>query len=108
MAKISLNIYDKNDKTKISKTYEADGYDLMLGTVEDFMEIIDVDKINDEMEVVKMAARGYNQLKPLLKDIFPGLTDQEYRCVKVNDLVYTIIQLGSAIVENFKGLNSKN
>ena len=68
---LRLNIYKKGDNSKIEKTLEAEGYDLMLGTVEDFMEIIDIDKLNDKNEVAKMAVKGYKQLKPLIMDIFP-------------------------------------
>ena len=109
MAKISLNIYDKNDKTKVAKTLETEGYMLMLGTVEDFMDIIDIDKINDTNEVAKMALKGYQQLKPLIMDIFPELTDEDYRCISVNDLIVLIMDIGASIMENFDFLKkSKN
>lgn len=108
MAKIELNIYKAENKKEIEKTYEAEGYDLMLGTVEDFMEIIDVDKIDNNIEVAKMVMKGYNQIKPLVMDIFPELTDEEYKRIKVNDLVQTIIQIGTSVVENLKALNSGN
>lgn len=107
MAMITLNIYSAEDKSVIEKTYETDGYDLMLGTVEDFMEIIDVDKLDDNMELFKMVMAGYGQLKPLIKDVFPGLTDDEYKRIKVNDLVNTIFQLGTAVIESIAHLNSQ-
>lgn len=106
MGQITINIYDK--KKKLAKTLEADGYDLMLGTVEDFMGIIDVDKLGDNMEVAKMVVAGYDQIKPLLMDVFPDLTDEDYRNIKVSDLVKTIVQLGYAVVDTFKNLKTKN
>ena len=106
MAKITLNIYDKNDKTKVEKTLEAEGYELMLGTVEDFMDIIDIDKLGDEKEVAKMAFKGYKQLKPLIMDIFPELQDDEYKRIKVSDLVRLIIQIGTAVVEQLDFIKS--
>lgn len=106
MGQIKLNIYD--DKKKIAKTLEVDGYDLMLGTVEDFMGVIDVDKIGDNMEVAKMVVKGYDQIKPLLMDVFPDLTDEDFRHIKVNELVQTIVQLGYAVVDTFKNLKTKN
>ena len=105
---ISINIYDKDDKRKIAKTYTADGYDLMLGTVEDFMKIIDVDKLSDNIEVAKMISKGFGQLKPLLKDVFPELTDEDFKNVKVNDLVRTIIQIGTSVVEGLDVLKTGN
>lgn len=106
MASIKLNIYDKHDKRKIEKTLEADGYDLMMGTVDDFINIIDLDKINDKTEVAKMAAKGYKQLKPLVMDIFPELEDDDYRRIKANDLVRLIVQIGTSIMESMDILSS--
>ena len=106
MAKISLNIYDNNDKSKVTKTLETEGYDLMMGTVDDFINIIDLDKINDKNEVAKMAAKSYKQLKPLIMDIFPELQDEDYRNIKVTDLVRLIVQIGTSIMDNMDILKS--
>ena len=106
MATIKLNIYDKNDKTKVEKTLEAEGYELMLGTVEDFMDIIDIDKLGDQTEVAKMVIKGYSQLKPLIMDIFPELQNDEYRRIKVSELVRVVVQIGTAVVENLDLIKS--
>ena len=103
-----MNIMDAKDKGKIEKTYKADGYDLLMGTVEDFMDIIDVDKLDDKAEVAKMVLKCMDQIKPLIKDVFPELTDEEFKRVKVNDLVNTIGLIGASVVENLDFLKSKN
>lgn len=108
MSVIKLNIYKKDNKKEIEKTLTADGYELMLGTVEDFMNVIDIEKVGDSTEVAKMVVKGYSQIKPLLKDIFPELTDEDFKHVKVNDLVRTIIQLGTAVVESLDTLKTGN
>lgn len=108
MATISLKITSKEDKKKVEKFYTAEGYDLMLGTVEDFMDIIDIDKLGNNIELAKMVLKGYGQLKPLIMDIFPELTDDEYRRIKVNDLISTISQVGKSVIENLDILKSGN
>ena len=105
---ITLTIYKQGSKKEIEKTYEAEGYDLMLGTVEDFMQIIDVNKMGDSMEVAKMITKGYGKLKPLLKDVFPEVTDEELNRTKVAELVKTIMQIGLAIGDSLKELKSGN
>lgn len=105
---ISLNIYRADDKSKIEKTYKTDSYDLMFGTVEEFMRIIDLDKINDNAEVAKMVTKGFGQIKPLLHDVFPELTDEELKRTKVSDLIQTILQIAVAVTENLRELNSGN
>lgn len=107
MAEITLNIYGAG-KEKI-KTLTASGYDLMMGTVEDFMQIIDVDKLNDNMEVAKMVLNGFSQLKPLLKDVFPEMTDEDFKGIKIKELTSTIMQIGTSVVESLRVLkNEKN
>lgn len=109
MAKISLNIYDPHDKRKIAKKLEVDGYDLMLGTIEDFVSIIDLNKIDDSIEIAKMAAKSYKQLKPLVMDIFPEVTDEDYRNIKAAELGTLIMAIGASILEDFNEFkNSKN
>ena len=105
---VKLNIYGENKE--IVKTYTVEGYDLKMGTIEDFVDIFDVDDLSDKATLVKMVIKGYRQIKPLMKDVFPGLTDEEFRNVSLNNLTETISQLGAAIVENlgiFKQGNSQ-
>lgn len=108
MAQIELKIYKENSKTDVEKTYTADGYELMLGTVEDFMNIIDIEKLGDNIEAAKMMLKCYKQLMPLLKDIFPDITDEEIKRVKVNELVGTFMQVGKAIIDGFDVLKKGN
>ena len=105
---ITLNVYEADDKNKVKKTYKTEGYDLMLGTVEEFMRIIDVEKLGDSVEVAKMIVKGYGQIKPLLRDVFPGITDEELNRVKVTELAQTIMQIGMAVADSLKVLNQGN
>lgn len=107
MAEITLNIY-KADKKEIEKTYTTKGYKLMYGTVKNFMEIIDLDKIDDNSEVAKMILKGYDQIEPLILDIFPDLLEEELRRTGVDDIVLMIKQTASAIGESLGLLKSKN
>ena len=107
-AMISLKVYARDDKRKVEKEYTAEVYELMLGTVEDFMKIIDIDKLGDSVEVAKMIAKGYGQLKPLLRDVFPEITDEELNRTKVVELAQTVIQIGLSIGDSLKELSSGN
>lgn len=105
---IYLNIYKEGSKTEVEKVYTAQGYDLMLGTVEDFMNIIDLDKLNDQTEVAKMIVKGFSKIKVLLHDVFPEATDDELNRTRISDLIQTIIQIGLAVGDSIKELKSGN
>lgn len=108
MAEIKLNIYDRTTK-EIEKTYTVNSIDLMFGTVEDILNVVDIDKLGDQTEVVKMIVKGWAQLKPFLKDIFPGLTDEEIKGVKINEMIPVFMQIFAGISENMGVLvNGKN
>lgn len=103
-----LNVYSV-DKKEIEKVYRVDSLDLMFGTVEDIINVIDIDKINDNTAVAMMIVKAWWQLKPFLKDIFPGVTDDEIKRVKINEMIPLFSDIFAAIGENIGLLvNEKN
>lgn len=109
---LKLNIYEKK---KIIKTYTAETYDLMFGTVEDFINVIDINNIDLENKegLIKVASKvvvsALDIIKPLLKDVFDGLTDEELRNTKISEIVDVVIQIIKfAIKEMGKGFKQKN
>lgn len=105
MADLKLNIYDGKS---IEKTYVAEEIDIMFGTVEDLLDVIDFDNLNDEKEVVKVVIKTLNNLKPFLKQIFDGLTDDEIKRTKVKELVPLFVDIVKYTMDELKALMSKN
>ena len=105
MADLKLNIYNGKN---IEKTYTADEIDIMFGTVEDLLDVIDFDNLNDEKEVVKVVIKTLNNLKPFLKQIFDGLTDDEIKRTKVKELVPLFVDIVTYTMDELKALMSKN
>ena len=75
---MKLNIYDHKE---VIKTYEANEYELMFGTVEDMIDAAKLDKIESgtDAEIVMAATNlvttSMDNVKDLLKYFFDGLTD---------------------------------
>ena len=108
MATLYLNIYSAENKKDIDKTYTCESYDLMLGTVEDLMQMFDVDAMTDNLAVTRMVAKSYAKLKPFIKDIFTGVTDEELKRVKVKELIPTFIDVFKSIVEDLEIIKAGN
>lgn len=106
MSTLQINIY-KNQR-EVEKTYTAQTYDLMLGTVEDLMEIIDFDKLKSREEMTVMIVQCYKLLLPLLYDIFEGITAEDLRKIKVKELVPLFISIIENIVKDLSILPKKN
>lgn len=109
---LKLNIYEKR---KIIKTYTAETYDLMFGTVEDLLNIIDIDNIQagDKTELIKAVAKvlahSMDIVKPLLKDVFEGLTDEELRNTSIKEIVDVLSNIVTYSINQItKGNNGKN
>lgn len=106
-----LNIYDK--EKNVVKTYKTDTYDLMFGTMEDIAKAVDIDNLEtiNNAEIVKLIGRlmtsGMGTVKNLMKDIFPGLTDEELKNTKIveitNVLLDAVVFTVAQLYESFGG-----
>lgn len=109
---LKLNIYEKK---KVVKTYTAETYDLMFGTVEDLIDLIDLEQLKNgtDAEIIKLVGKviisGMGIIKPLLKDIFEGLTDEELKNTKVSEISTALVEIVKfSISQIAKGTNGKN
>lgn len=97
--KLELQIPKKKNKKEIEKTYTAEGYDLPFGVVNNVLETLDFEKINDlKDDDVKIALgfailKNIKEVKPLILDIFEGLTEEELNRVGVSKLVPIFIKI---------------
>lgn len=89
---IKLNIYNGN---AIEKVYTAETIDFSFGVIEDILDALDLEsmKTNSKTELAGIIIKCSKQLKPFLKDMFPGVTDEEIRRTHIQNLI-----------EVFKGL----
>lgn len=87
---LKLNVYKGRE---VEKTYTTDTYDLMYGIVEDILGVLDLEKMTDNLEVAKMVINLMPQIKPFLKDVFEGLTDEELRRTKVKELIAVFVNI---------------
>lgn len=102
---IKLNIYEKNE---IKKTYTAQGFNLTMGTLEDLIALINLNDLNDKGAMLNAVVKGYEKFKPVIFEAFEGLTEDDYKKVRLTDLVETVMQVGTSAVENLKILQTKN
>lgn len=105
---LKLNIYSGK---KIEKTYTTDTYDLMYGTIEDLTNAIDfeqfssIEKINNN-ELGGIVLKLLPQVKPLLKTIFDGITDEEIKRTKVKELIPVFVEAFKYAFSEIKELGS--
>lgn len=106
-----MTIYENK---KLVKTYTAETYDLMFGTVEDIAEAMNLDnlKTGSDVEIIGLAVdlikRNMTAVKDLLKDIFDGLTDDEIKHARVRDIARVLVDVVKYTISQLKSGDSKN
>lgn len=104
---MKLNIY-KNQK-EIERTIEVDQYDIMFGTIEDILSIIDqLDLLEDDEGIYALIKDNLPKIKGLLKDIFIGVTDDELKRIKIKELVPLFQELLATVNTSIGGDTEKN
>jgi hypothetical protein len=109
---MKLSIYKKG---QVEKTYTAETYDLMFGTVEDVADAVDLDslKTGSDVEIIKMIGNlvlnSMDTVKNLLKDIFDGVTDEELKRTKVKEIASVLLEVVKFTIAQISlGNNGKN
>lgn len=108
---LKLNIYDKNE---VIKSYVTDTYEVKFGTLEDLLSVLDTNvAINNRVELVNSILlclpKCKDVIKPLFKDIFDGITDEELKkCSlrEMSDVLYKVVLF--TIIQIAEGNKSKN
>ena len=96
-----LKIYDGKN---VVKEYRAETLDLSFGVVEDILDALDFENMTDQKQLAGMIVKASKQLRPFLRDVFDGVTDDEIRHTRINNLVsifkdlysYAMTELGAA------------
>lgn len=105
---MKLNIYA--NQRDIEKTYEADAYDLMYGTVEDILDVLDGVTMKDATneDFIRVISENRDKLNELLFDIFPDLQESDLRKIKVKELIPLFIELFSFVKDSLTSSKAKN
>ena len=88
---LKLNVY--ND-TGIEKTYVVQDFRLKTGVCEDILEIVEIDKFSnlqnlsddDALQLLPMLMKLSRQFKPIMMQVFPELTEEEYRNTDMSEV----------------------
>lgn len=96
---LTLNIYDASGK-EVIKTVKSNTFDLMFGTIVKLMDLLKIENVDNNLEVLKMIYGAWNEIKEVLSTVFPDVSEDDWKHVKVKELIPIIIEIGKfAITE---------
>ena len=94
----------RTSQTEVSKVVTAEAYDIMFGTVEDILGLLDaVGDGSDDSAVIRAVVGNWEKLCTLLLDVFSDLTREDLKHIKVREVVPVMIGLFRYVVEGFGG-----
>lgn len=107
---LNLNIYRGRN---VEKVYTANEFDIMFGTVEDLIELVDADRLSGNVSdtdfiaaIVVLLKGGFSQVKSLLKEVFPDVTDEELKRTKMKEIVSILVQILKYGLSEMSGASS--
>lgn len=90
--KLELEIPKQENRKEIEKTYTAEGFELPFGIINNVLETLDFESM-DKTELGLAIIKNIKEVKPLMLDIFEGLTEEELNRVSVSKLVPIIFRI---------------
>lgn len=94
----------RTSQTDVAKVVTAEAYDIMFGTVEDILGLLDaVGDGSDDSAVIRAVVGNWEKLCKLLLDVFPELNREDLKRIKVREVVPVMIGLFRYVVEGFGG-----
>lgn len=104
---LRLNIYDK--KRQVVKTYTRQDYNVFWGTIEDFLNVLDVDalvnaKSSDDLfaALARLLNVHRETINPLMFDIFEGLTEEELKYTTAKEIITVLAGVCGFRLDQFK------
>lgn len=96
-----LKIYDDKGQNVV-KSYESTTYDLMFGTIMKLMELLKIEDMDNQMEMLKTIYEAWDEIKVVLSAVFPGATDEDWKHVKIKELLPIILDIAKySVTEMF-------
>lgn len=89
---LTIEIPKKENKKEIEKIYTAEAYDLPFGIVNNILETLDFES-TDNMTLGLAILKNIKEVKPLMLDIFEGLTEEELNRVGTTKLVPIVFKI---------------
>lgn len=109
---LKINIYEKG---QVVKTHRTNDYEVELGICEDLVQILHLEKFTEETlkdisvsEVVNTIIYNFDKFIELLHEIFPELTEEERRHIRLTELKDLFVNLAKYTINNLFNLSRKN
>lgn len=83
----------RNKKGEVVKKAEAMTPAIYFGTISNLMELLDIDDTTSSMELLKKVSTAWKEIVEILSDVFPEVTDDEWKYIRLNDLVPVVLQV---------------
>lgn len=97
--RLTIKVYEKDGKT-VMKECEGETCDFMFGTIRKLMKLFEVDKMENNTQVLSAITDAWEEVTTILGECFPDMQPEDWDNVKVKELIPVILAiLKSSIAE---------
>lgn len=93
MEKEKLTLQVKDKKGEVIKVVEANTFDIYFSTIDNLMQLLDINEDISSFALLKKISTAWGEVTSLLGEIFPDMTDEDWKFVRINDLVPIVLQV---------------
>lgn len=98
-----LNVYDKKGKTVV-KTCKASTCDIMFGTINKLMKLLQIDNLSNNVELIKIIYDAWEELQGILSEIFPNIVGDDWDGVKIKELLPIVISIAKFTIADLMSI----
>lgn len=99
--RLTLSIYDATGKN-VERVAGGETVEIMFGTVQAIMELLDINEQTGTFELLRKVSSAYKELTVILGGVFPDITEDEWKRVKVKELVIVLLDIIKSILAEFQ------
>lgn len=88
---LKIKVYDDDDN--VIKECTAQTVDIRFGQVSAIMELVNVEKIEDTGELLRIVNSAWKQMKKILSKVFPDMNDEDWENVSVKELLPVVVSI---------------
>lgn len=106
MEELKLTTYKRvNGKKVVDKVFTSTTVDISFGVAEDIAEALDkITNKSDDNEILGTVIKNIKNVKPLMLDIFDGLTEEQLNTASSRDVIDNIIKIVTFSIKQFNSI----
>lgn len=106
MEELKLTTYKREKGKKVvDKVFTSNTIDISFGVAEDIADALDkITNKSDDKEILNTVVKNIKNVKPLMLDVFDGLTEEQLNTASSKEVVSNVIKIITFSISQFNSI----